>query len=52
MAGLFSTLSPGANGVVDAAGVVVSEAIRSLGVAQSLPYMAVTVGDRLVNGWC
>lgn len=36
--------------MVDAAGVLDSEATRSFGGAHSLPCMADTVGDRLVKG--
>lgn len=49
--GLWSVLSPGANGVPEAAGVLVSDATRSLGAAYSLAYIADTVGDKFVKGW-
>jgi hypothetical protein len=41
----------GANGVFEAAGVLPSDVMRSLGVATSFWYMAACVGDSVVKGW-
>lgn len=50
MAGLECCRPPGAKGVLHAAGVLLSEAMRSLATVYSRDWPAETVGERLVKG--